>query len=199
MFKTKRNCLVCGENITIKVGIKGHYDNGHYFGEIRVPIKETGEWKQIGTSKILNIGGKPVPVVKWTGKEKKLEYWECNLCFDAAAREGWLEEKIEGYYGKRCPDFEPNCHCCKAWGLYDKIVKCNYLRGIFKQEYNKEANASYIYVKQRIAPGEAVKQLELSDYIILDFNKKDRLLGIEVLNASKAMPKVFEMQKGRAK
>lgn len=58
--------------------------------------------------------------------------------------------------------------------------------------YDKGADAVYIYVKYPIKKGESKKQLSLDDYpIILDFDKKDRLLGIEVLNVSKTLNKKF--------
>jgi hypothetical protein len=24
------------------------------------------------------------------------------------------------WYGERCPDYEPECACCKAWNLFDQ-------------------------------------------------------------------------------
>lgn len=72
-----RECMVCGKKIKINIDKKGCYDNGHYFGKMKLPMGK-GEYKKIGTSKLLK---KPVDVVKWTGKEKKVEYWECNKCF----------------------------------------------------------------------------------------------------------------------
>lgn len=32
-----------------------------------------------------------------------------------------IEEAITEHWGKRCPDFDPNCHCCKAWAEYDRL------------------------------------------------------------------------------
>ncbi len=186
--KLVRNCSECGNKIKINVDAKGHYDKGHYT-KIKLPVKGTGEWKKVGVSKLL---GKRIPVVKWTGEEKEYEDWECNPCHDQAMREGWLEEMIEDYYGKRCKDFEASCAACDAWSLYDKIKEQNSLRGNFRQGYDKSSDNSYIYVKDIIRRGEAKKQLELSDYVILDFNKKRELLGIEVLTASKYIPKVFK-------
>lgn len=56
--------------------------------------------------------------------------------------------------------------------------------------YDKEADATYIYIKYPIKKGESKTQIPLEDYpIILDFDKKDRLLGIEVLSASKILNK----------
>ena len=73
-----RNCLVCGKKMNISLDKKGHYDNGHYFGKFRVPIKGKGKYRKIGTSEIL---GNKTDVVKWTGEKKEIEYWECNKCY----------------------------------------------------------------------------------------------------------------------
>lgn len=55
--------------------------------------------------------------------------------------------------------------------------------------YNKEADAAYIYLVEDIKKGEAKKTIELNQNIILDFNDKDKLLGIEILDASKTLNK----------
>lgn len=83
-----------------------------------VPIGE-GKYKKIGTRK---FSGTKVTIVKWTGKKREVEYWECEKCYQVAAHESWLEDKIETLYGKRCKDFEMSCGCCEAWGVYDTIV-----------------------------------------------------------------------------
>ena len=56
-----------------------------------------------------------------------------------------------------------------------------------KFEYDKEVDAGYIYLVDEIKDGEAVKTIELDSNIILDFNEEGKLLGIEVLNASKML------------
>lgn len=60
---------------------------------------------------------------------------------------------------------------------------------IVKIEYDKEADAAYIYMVSKIKDGEVKKALQLNEDIILDFNEKEKLLGIEVLNASKHLSK----------
>jgi hypothetical protein len=72
----KRICSVCGNDISIRV-INRHIHGGHYFGKIKIPIKETGKYIKVGTSEILD----GVDVVKWTGKEKEFEHWECDKCY----------------------------------------------------------------------------------------------------------------------
>ena len=32
-----------------------------------------------------------------------------------------IEEAMEGYWGKRCPDYEQDCPCCEAWDEYDEM------------------------------------------------------------------------------
>jgi len=50
--------------------------------------------------------------------------------------------------------------------------------------YDKQADAAYIYLKE-IAAGEARHQaISKGDCFILDFDPTNRLIGIEVLNAS---------------
>ena len=56
-----------------------------------------------------------------------------------------------------------------------------------KFEYDKEANSAYIYVDESIDDGEAVKTIELDQNIILDFDSKGKLLGVEILDASKVL------------
>lgn len=58
-----------------------------------------------------------------------------------------------------------------------------------KLEYDKQVDAAYIYIEHTIKDGEAKKTIELNNNIILDFDDKGRLLGIEILNASKIINK----------
>ena len=63
-----------------------------------------------------------------------------------------------------------------------------------KFEYDKEVDAGYIYVADDIDNGEAVKTIQLNDNIILDFEKNGKLLGIEILDASKVLNKKVLLQ-----
>lgn len=56
-----------------------------------------------------------------------------------------------------------------------------------KFEYDKEADAAYIYLEGSITDGQAEKTIELNDDIIVDFDKNGKLLGIEILSASKVL------------
>ena len=100
----------------------GHYRKGHYFGKLKLPIEGTGRYKKTGTSQIL---GRKIDVVEWVGKEKGVEHWECDDCYEEAGHEEWLEQIIEKLYGKRCPDYEKGCGCCQAWDIYDTILDEN--------------------------------------------------------------------------
>jgi len=67
--KKKSKCSICGEK-----------EGTHYFGEINVPIGK-GEYVEIGDTCL------GCPVVEWTGKKQKFEYWECDDCFNEAKEE----------------------------------------------------------------------------------------------------------------
>ena len=56
-------------------------------------------------------------------------------------------------------------------------------------EYDKEVDAAYIYLEETIKKGEAKKTIELNENFILDFDSKNKLLGIEILDASKILNK----------
>lgn len=56
-----------------------------------------------------------------------------------------------------------------------------------KLEYDKDVDAAYIYIEYPIKAGAVKKTIELNDDIIIDFDNKGKLLGVEILNASKVM------------
>jgi uncharacterized protein YuzE len=58
-----------------------------------------------------------------------------------------------------------------------------------KFEYDKNGDSAYIYLKYPINDGEAKKTVELNENIILDFDDKNKIIGIEILNASKVLDK----------
>ena len=49
-----------------------------------------------------------------------------------------------------------------------------------KIEYDKKADALYIYLQEK----EAAKTIELSEIVKVDLDKEGKLIGIEVLNAT---------------
>lgn len=76
MEKLERNCAVCGKKLEITVYDNGEYGGGYYFGEIEIPVEGTGEYKKVGYNRELDA-----EIMKWTGKNKKVEYWECENCY----------------------------------------------------------------------------------------------------------------------
>ncbi|MFH0977925.1 MAG: DUF2283 domain-containing protein [Candidatus Woesearchaeota archaeon] len=56
-----------------------------------------------------------------------------------------------------------------------------------KFEYDKEVDAAYIYLEY--PPRPVKKTVELKEDIILDLDEKGKLLGLEILNASKIVNK----------
>ena len=89
---------------------------------MKLPVKGTGKYKKVGKTR---IGKMKVDVVKWTGKEKEVEYWECNKCYEEALHESWLEETLEKLFGEKCKEYAKGCPCCEAWYVYDTIIDAN--------------------------------------------------------------------------
>ena len=58
-----------------------------------------------------------------------------------------------------------------------------------KTTYDKEADAAFIYLKGKIAKGEVKSTVSMNDNIILDFDANKKLIGIEILSASRVVPK----------
>ena len=58
-----------------------------------------------------------------------------------------------------------------------------------KFEYDKDADAAYIYLEYPIQDGQVKNTIELNDNITLDFDDKGKLLGVEILDASKVLNK----------
>ncbi len=53
-----------------------------------------------------------------------------------------------------------------------------------KATYDKEADAAYLQFK----PGKSAETKEVDSDILMDYDKKGNVLGIEVLNAKKRVP-----------
>ena len=60
---------------------------------------------------------------------------------------------------------------------------------MIKFEYDKDVDAAYIYLEYPINEGESKKTIEINENIILDFDDKGKLLGVEILDASKVLNK----------
>jgi uncharacterized protein YuzE len=62
-----------------------------------------------------------------------------------------------------------------------------------KIKYDRSANAAYIYLVSEIGPGDVKKEYhcdftQVGGMINLDFDSQGRLIGIEVIQASKLLP-----------
>lgn len=58
-----------------------------------------------------------------------------------------------------------------------------------KFEYDKEVDAAYIYLVYPPKEKQVKRTKELNENIMLDFDDKGKLLGVEILNASKILNK----------
>ena len=58
-----------------------------------------------------------------------------------------------------------------------------------KVTYDDEADAAYIYLKEKIGKGEVKNTISMNNNIILDFDENKKLIGIEILSASTIIPK----------
>ena len=56
-----------------------------------------------------------------------------------------------------------------------------------RTEFDKEADAAYIYFKE-IENGEVAETISLNESINIDMDKNGKVLGIEILDASKHLP-----------
>lgn len=117
----KKKCLVCGKKFDLVLLSNGKYFGGAFFGKMKLSIGK-GEHKKIET---FNKNGLKTDVVKWTGKEKEVEYWECSKCYKEAMAECWFEEQIEKTYGEKCKKFDN----CKANKLQEEVIMSLRKRG----------------------------------------------------------------------
>lgn len=58
-----------------------------------------------------------------------------------------------------------------------------------KLTYDREVDAAYVYLVYPIKEGQAKIQRCVNENIMLDFDSKGKLLGVEILNASKVLNK----------
>lgn len=56
-------------------------------------------------------------------------------------------------------------------------------------EYDKEVDAAYLYLEYPLKEGSAANTVKASESVALDFAVDGRLLGIEILGASKTLSK----------
>jgi uncharacterized protein YuzE len=62
-----------------------------------------------------------------------------------------------------------------------------------KIEFDKEADAAFVYFRD-ISAGEVKKTISLNEYLNIDLDSEGKILGIEILNVSKNMPKTSVQQ-----
>ena len=58
-----------------------------------------------------------------------------------------------------------------------------------RSEYDKDVDAAYIYLEYPIKKGQVKETIELNENIAVDFDKDGKLIGIEILEASKHLNK----------
>ena len=74
----ERTCIVCGKKMKIHLFKNHSYNNGYYFGVVEIPVGK-GKYKKITTAR---EDKKEFDVAEWTGKKKRIEYWECVKCYN---------------------------------------------------------------------------------------------------------------------
>lgn len=60
---------------------------------------------------------------------------------------------------------------------------------MMKFTYDQEADAAYIYFEFPIKEGGVKETVELKENIMLDFDERGKLIGVEILDASKVLNK----------
>lgn len=66
-----------------------------------------------------------------------------------------------------------------------------------KLEYDREADAAYVYFVYPIKAGQAKNTVTMNESINLDFDINGKLLGIEILAASKVLSREALMSTGQ--
>lgn len=74
-----RRCSVCGKKMKIKLNKDRTYVGGNYFCKVDIPDTKNWKMKVIGKMK---IGNMKVDVVNNPPVKKRVEYWECNKCYE---------------------------------------------------------------------------------------------------------------------
>jgi hypothetical protein len=55
-------------------------------------------------------------------KKATEQEWVAHYEILGASEMSKIEEAMEGYWGKRCPDYEQDCLACKAWDEYEDMM-----------------------------------------------------------------------------
>ncbi len=64
-----------------------------------------------------------------------------------------------------------------------------------KIEYDKEVDAAYIYLNDKIAAKEVKKTIQINERVNFDLDKNNKLIGIEILDAKEIISKEVLLQK----
>jgi hypothetical protein len=80
--KVIKDCVICGEVITVFLYTDKSYRGGHYFGKMGIcSKKEKDKENNSGTHKS-KIHGHIFNVINYEAKPYKyVEYWECPRCY----------------------------------------------------------------------------------------------------------------------
>lgn len=122
----------------------------------------------------------------------------CPFCSEQVGGSPMQESAIELRQNDLVSFYQVVCPACGANGprcsgkKEDAVAAWGHRIGIadtlgVRVTYDKLADAAYIYLKD-IQDGEAVQQLRPTSNILLDLDHEGRLIGIEVLQASKTLP-----------
>lgn len=83
--KIRRQCASCGKHITVQLQGKKPL-NAYYFGRMKLPVGK-GKWVIISSGKKIMMGKVEIKKARWTGREREVEYWECEKCYESAGKE----------------------------------------------------------------------------------------------------------------
>ena len=66
-----------------------------------------------------------------------------------------IKKAVKEYYGKRCPDFDPECIVCQAWAEFD----------VAKRRQRKERK-EYLFNPNKEVKFVAPRSLDLADFLL---------------------------------
>lgn len=70
---------------------------------------------------------------------------------------------------------------------FERDISEKQIEHAMRMTFDKDVDAAYIYLKDKIGKGEVKNTIALNDDIILDFDTDKKLIGIEILSASKVI------------
>ena|SRR3989344_3302275 len=72
----------------------------------------------------------------------------------------------------------------------------NFKKRKIRIDYNKETDSAYLYIKYPIEDAETKKTIELNENIIIDLDKNNKIMGIEILNAKRILNDILHAMNG---